>query len=97
MSRFKCLAAVLLMLPVLPNIATSPDAAREDHKKGISGLAKQKNDAITAFSETIRLDPTNAKAYNSRGMAYDDIGKHDKAITDYRGDPARPKIRRGLR
>jgi Flp pilus assembly protein TadD len=39
--------------------------------------------AITAFSEAIRLDPGNAQAYGSRGLAYYRQGKYERAIADY--------------
>ena len=35
------------------------------------------------FSVALRLDPKNAAAYNSRGLAYRKTGDLDKAIADY--------------
>lgn len=39
--------------------------------------------AITAYTETIRLDPRHAKALNNRGRAYLDQGQHAKALADF--------------
>jgi len=39
--------------------------------------------AIAFFSEAIRLDPTNARGYCSRGMAYGENEEWDKAIADF--------------
>src|SRR5262249_48117470 len=34
------------------------------------------------LSESLRLDPTDAAAYDNRGMAYDGKGDYDRAIVD---------------
>ena len=39
--------------------------------------------AISDFSNAIRLDPNYTAAYNERGIAYYDQGEFDKAISDY--------------
>jgi hypothetical protein len=39
--------------------------------------------AIGDFNEAIRLDPTNASAYNSRGYTWYKKGDYDKHIADY--------------
>jgi uncharacterized protein (TIGR02145 family) len=39
--------------------------------------------AISDFTEAIRLDPKYALAYSSRGIAYFDKGDYDKAISDF--------------
>ena len=31
----------------------------------------------------IETDPNDAHPYNNRGMCYENIGQHDKAISDY--------------
>jgi len=38
--------------------------------------------AIADYTQAIRLDPNDASAYRSRGMAYSDKGDHDRAIAD---------------
>jgi tetratricopeptide (TPR) repeat protein/predicted small secreted protein len=39
--------------------------------------------AIADFTQAIRLDPNNAKAYTERGDAYADKGDSERAIADY--------------
>jgi len=51
--------------------------------EGVSCFDKGDYDAaIAAFTEAIRLDPTNAKAYGSRGRAYSLKREFEKAIAD---------------
>jgi tetratricopeptide (TPR) repeat protein len=54
----------------------------------------QLDDAVTAFSSAIDLDPQNSAAYNGRGLAYADLDRLDEALTDYNRaielDPAYP-------
>ena len=40
-------------------------------------------DAITAYSEAIRLQPDFANAYVNRGLAKEKLGQYEAAITDY--------------
>jgi tetratricopeptide (TPR) repeat protein len=42
-----------------------------------------KKEAIRIFTESIRLDPSNASAYLNRGMAYERINHMQQAIADY--------------
>lgn len=42
-----------------------------------------KEEAILVFTESIRLDPSNASAYLNRGMAYERINHMQRAIADY--------------
>ena len=39
--------------------------------------------AIANFTRVIDLDPENAVAYNSRGIAHDTTGEYDLALADY--------------
>ena len=39
--------------------------------------------AIADYTEAIRLDPKDAKAYYNRGVAYGEKGERDKAIADF--------------
>src|SRR5580658_9672784 len=103
MNTFKCWAAVLIAVLLLPNVAASADAAKEAYEKGKSCLEKKDYDAaITAFNEAIKLDNKNAEAYSERGRAYEYKGDHDQAIADYteaiRLDPNTAKTygRRGV-
>ena len=47
-------------------------------------MLKQIKRAIEAYSHVIKLNPSDAKAYINRGVAYDQKGKFDKAMKDYK-------------
>ena len=66
MNMFKCWAALLIAIMLLPNSAASADAAKDAYDKGKACLDKRDYDAaITAFTEAIRLEPKNAQAPSS--------------------------------
>ena len=46
-------------------------------------LQQKPKDAITAYSQSLRLKPDYAEAYNNRGAAKDALGRHDDALADY--------------
>ncbi len=46
------------------------------------GLGNYK-EAIAYYSKAIELNPNYAKAYNNRGITYDELGQYDKGIADY--------------
>ena len=46
-------------------------------------LMRSYEDAITAYSEAIRLQPDFANAYVNRGLAKEKLGQHEPAIMDY--------------
>jgi tetratricopeptide (TPR) repeat protein len=63
---------------------SSGNLAEDAFKKGTERL--EKNDlagAIAAFTEALRLNPNDAKALSSRGVAYDLNRDLDKALADY--------------
>lgn len=47
------------------------------------GKYSNPNQAISYFSEALRLDPNDAFAYYNRGLAYVALGQHQLAIADY--------------
>ncbi|HBR22615.1 MAG TPA: hypothetical protein DD713_08660 [Nitrospiraceae bacterium] len=58
--------------------------AIEWYDKGFNYTIKKEYDkAIEAYSNSIALNPNNAKAYRYRGYAYADKEQHDRAIEDY--------------
>ncbi len=84
MDKCMCRVTVLIVVLLLPHVATSADRAAEAYQKGKSCLEKGDSDAaIAAFTEAIRLDPKLANAYTDRGVAYEGKGDLDKAIADY--------------
>ena len=54
------------------------------HARGLAydALGESKN-AISDFSESIRLNPGNAVAYNNRANAYATLGAFDRALADF--------------
>ena len=46
-------------------------------------LMRNYEDAITAYNESIRLQPDFANAYVNRGLAKEKLGQHESAIVDY--------------
>jgi tetratricopeptide (TPR) repeat protein len=52
-------------------------------------FTKEYDRAIADFTKAIEIDPKDASAYASRGVAYEEIGRIDDAIVDYRAALAR--------
>jgi tetratricopeptide (TPR) repeat protein len=54
------------------------------HHRGVALLLQSRyDDAIVEFNTALRLDPTFAKSYNSRGNAWREKGEVDFAIADF--------------
>ena len=67
MNTLKCWALMLTAGCLLPSLAAGADAAKKACDNGLFCLEKQDYDgAISAFTETLRLDPKNADAYYHR-------------------------------
>jgi Tfp pilus assembly protein PilF len=65
-------------------IGAEAERAEDAFKKGNSYLQKRDYDsAAKAFTEAIRLDPRDAEAYSSRGVAYQKKGDKVKAEDDF--------------
>jgi Flp pilus assembly protein TadD len=60
-------------------------SAQEWFEQGFSIMYTTSNyqEAIRAFASSIQLDPTNARTYLNRGMAYERINNMQQAIADY--------------
>ena len=90
MNPTKCVWTLLIAVCLLPNVSVATDSAAsaapaaDAYLKGNVSLAKRDYDAaIASFTEAIRIDPKDAKAYSSRGIAYEGKGDMDKALADY--------------
>ena len=69
-------------------IRQKPDDARGYLGRGRSRWRlNQLDGAIADFSKVIELDPKSSVAYNNRGLAYHDQGKHGQALADYSKRP----------
>ena len=84
MKNHKRWTVVLLgLLLAVPSLAAEFKSAKEAIEKGTALLDKGNYDkAIAAFSEAIRLDPKDARAYYNRARAFGLKGDPNKAITD---------------
>jgi tetratricopeptide (TPR) repeat protein len=60
-------------------------SAKEWFEQGfyIMHTSSDYQEAIRAFASSIQLDPTNARTYLNRGMAYERINNMQQAIADY--------------
>ena len=60
-------------------------SAQEWFEQGFSIMhtSSDYQDAIRAFASSIQMDPTYARAYLNRGMAYERINNTQQAIADY--------------
>ena len=57
---------------------------KELFEKGVSCLKQDKyQEAVTAFSELIKMAPENPDAYKNRGVAYMKLNLYDQAIADF--------------
>jgi tetratricopeptide (TPR) repeat protein len=62
-----------------------PLSAKEWFEQGFTTMytTSDYREAIRAFASSIQLDPTNARTYLNRGMAYERIDNMQQAIADY--------------
>ena len=75
---------LLILLPVavvLVGCGGSPEVALKRGGKCLDNGNREA--AVDAFTEAIRIDPNCKKAYLSRGMAYNELGKPRRAIDDF--------------
>ena len=93
MATCKLSATLLIAALLLPIVAASADPARDAYEKGKA--CPEKKDyaaAIGAFTEAIRLDPKDTRAYRNRSIVYWNNREYDKSIAD-----ATQAIRLGLK
>jgi tetratricopeptide (TPR) repeat protein len=56
--------------------------AYNNRGNGFSGIGEYER-AIQDYTESINIDPHDAKPFNNRGVAYQKTGKYDRAIADF--------------
>ena len=77
------LTIIALLFPTLV-WADFSQTASDHYKRGMSAFEKRNIDqALTEFTEVIRLDPKNTVAYLMRGTAYGTKQELDRAIADF--------------
>jgi tetratricopeptide (TPR) repeat protein len=72
-----CIAVLLFALPGPGYGLTAEDWLRKGREEADPQIK------IECFNSAIRLNPELAEVYSYRGMAYSDLGKYDKAVSDY--------------
>ena len=78
------IAAIFIVLAWLAVPLGAQETVETYLKKGNEMLKVGNfNQAIADFTQAIKLDPKNIKAYNGRGVAYELNGKLDPAIQDF--------------
>ena len=82
MSRFLCLVVCLAFIGCQRYEETN-NKAGDENQKGMGFFEKKDFEtAISCFTEAIRLDPSLALAYMSRGVCYREKGDSEKARAD---------------
>src|SRR5260370_3309870 len=64
-------------------IAKDPNRARAFRARGEILRQTGQREAFEALNQAIRLEPDNANGYQSRGNAFNNASKYDRAIDDY--------------
>ncbi|MFC1997045.1 tetratricopeptide repeat protein [Chloroflexota bacterium] len=64
-----------------PKVTREELTAQEWFERGYKATDAQEQ--IRYYTEAIRLDPEFEYAFNNRGLSYDDLGQHERAIADY--------------
>ncbi len=87
MLRYNGLAFVSIFAAfMLFGCAASRDAIQASDYNRFAIRAAQAelwNEAVFRWEQVIDIDPSNSKAYNNLGVAYEALGKTDKAIAAY--------------
>ena len=71
--------------PELPNLDDRIEAVAEAYTRGKFAMADgHDKEAIAAFEETVRLDPTHTEAWQSLALLYEKTGSEKKAMAALR-------------
>ena len=71
--------------PELPDLDDRIEAVAEAYTRGKFALSSGHNDeAIAAFEDTVRLDPTHAEAWQNLALLYERTGSEKKALAAFR-------------
>lgn len=77
-------AALLLVLMIFTSCATNASAVTEKIELGQKYLTELNyTEAVAAFTEVIKMDPSNIEAYMGRAEAYKCLEQYDEAKADY--------------
>ena len=71
--------------PELPVLSDRVEAVGEAYTRGKFAMQDGKDkEAIAAFEETVKLDPTHAEAWQSLAVLYEKNGQEKKALAAFR-------------
>jgi tetratricopeptide (TPR) repeat protein len=71
--------------PELPMIDDRIEAVADAYTRGKFAMADGKDtDAITAFEETVRIDPSHHEAWQNLALLYEKTGASKKAVAAFR-------------
>jgi Flp pilus assembly protein TadD len=71
--------------PELPDLNDRIEAVAEAYTRGKFAMDEGRDgEAIAAFEETVRLDPTHAEAWESLAQLYEKTGAEKKALAAFR-------------
>mgnify|MGYP003100247336 CR=1 FL=1 len=77
-------AALLLVLMIFTSCATNASGVTEKIELGQKYLTELNyTEAVAAFTEVIKMDPSNIEAYVGRAEAYKCLEQYDDAKADY--------------
>ena len=77
-------AALLLVLMIFTSCATNASGVTEKIELGQKYLTELNyTEAVAAFTEVIKMDPSNIEAYMGRAEAYKCLEQYDEAKADY--------------
>lgn len=91
-----CMLAVVLSAPFVGTLIPPPPTPTPTYleQAQFHSFRGQYEEAIANYTEAIRLDPQNRRAYYGRGNAYAELGDYEEAVADYsqaiRLDPNQP-------
>jgi lipoprotein NlpI len=75
---------ILLVVALGGERQAQADPAEDAYQEGVRLVREgQLRAAVTSFDKAIRLKPDYAEAYNTRGIAHDNLAQFERALKDY--------------
>ena len=78
------LLVVILAMATLGSAAASASEAQKLFQEGYAaGMAREWDNAIRLYSQSLKVDPSNVNAYFQRGITLEVAGRLEEAMRDY--------------